>query len=139
MKDYPDTIIYPERFAKSLPAGHDGIFDWAFLKGAFGPVIMPMDFDGVVEKNGNFLLFETKTLDKEVPQGQLITCRALIRTGDWTIFFVWSSDYDDYVELEIWHRNGSRVPREPTDYGTIKARASDWYKWACERKPQCKP
>lgn len=34
---------------------------------------MPMDFDSVVEKNGHFLIFETKEEGKEIEKGQSIT------------------------------------------------------------------
>ena len=37
-------------FDGAKPAGFDGLFEWDWLKGAFGPAIMPMDFDAVVER-----------------------------------------------------------------------------------------
>jgi hypothetical protein len=70
------------RFEQWLPAGFDGEFDWDFLKMAFtGTKIEPMDLDAVVERNGHFLVFETKDTGKGVPIGQAITLRTAWRKG----------------------------------------------------------
>ena len=75
-------IHSPHRFAEWLPAGFDGHFDWDFLKMAFtGTKIEPMDFDAVIERNGHFLVLETKEAGKSVPLGQAITLRTAWRKG----------------------------------------------------------
>ena len=52
-----------EYFNQNLPAGFDGQFDWDFLIPAFGNNgIKPSDIDCLIERNGRFLLFETKKL-----------------------------------------------------------------------------
>lgn len=62
------SIKYPKAFDGFPPAGFDGIFDWDFLKPAFGGTkIEPMDIDAFVERHGEILMFETKTLGKEIP------------------------------------------------------------------------
>lgn len=134
MTNLPDTIIYPKRFESQLPAGYDGPFDWEFLRGAFGPVIMPMDFDGVIERKGNFLLFETKLLDKEIPDGQWYTFNSLIKTGDWTIFILWLDGENVIREMRVWHRNGRLKDVEPADKDLVWKRANLWYQWASKRR-----
>ena len=76
--DLPDTILYPDKFKKSLGAGFDGVFNWKWTEGCFGDTkIKPMDFDGVVERYGNYLIFETKDIGKPISLGQLITLNNL--------------------------------------------------------------
>ena len=55
------TIHYPKTFNECPSAGFDGIFDWDFLKGCWGGSIQPTDIDGIVERFGRVLMFETKT------------------------------------------------------------------------------
>jgi hypothetical protein len=85
----PSTIRHPAKFNAAKPAGFDGIFDWSWTDGCFGKTrISPMDFDGVVERNGHLLVFETKDVGKDVPQGQLITLEALWRRSGVTVFLI---------------------------------------------------
>lgn len=58
---HPSTIKHHATFERSLPIGFDGVFDWSWTQGHLGQgKITPMDFDGVVERKGNFIVFETK-------------------------------------------------------------------------------
>jgi len=102
----PNTIIFPEAFQKSLPPGFDGIFDWGFLRGVFGKTITPMDFDGVVERHGHYLVFETKDEGKEIPQGQLLTLNNLIQALSFTVIKIWGKREIGF--FEIMFPNGRR-------------------------------
>ena len=121
------TVLYPERFHQARPAGFDGLFDWDFLKGAFGPVIMPMDLDGVVERNGRFLVFETKEPGKLIPRGQEISLKALCSTGIFTIFIVYGKTADALTRMEEWHAK-REVVHEPVTPDIVWTRANDWYR-----------
>lgn len=96
-----ETIRNQQFFDGSTAAGFDGIFEWSFLNKhkCFGKItsITPMDIDGIVERNGRFIIFETKgsTYDDEgklvpipIPQGQKITLNALAKTGYFTIVVI---------------------------------------------------
>ena len=72
-------LTNPERFDEWRPAGFDGLFEWDFLRGAFGPTIQPMDFDAVVERNRHLLVYETKDVGKDVPDGQRRALEAAIQ------------------------------------------------------------
>lgn len=86
----PPTIKHPEAFKNSPAAGFDGTFDWSWTEGCFGKTkITPMDFDGVVERKGNFIVFETKDKGLTVPQGQLITLGRFWERGGVTVLFVY--------------------------------------------------
>ncbi len=47
-------------------------FIWDFLKPAFDWGIAPTDVDGIVERNGNYLLYECKESGNEIPKGREI-------------------------------------------------------------------
>lgn len=96
MQKLPDTIYNEELFIKSLPAQYDGFFDWSFMRGTFPRNIMPMDVDGMVEINNQFIIFETKGKFAMIPDGQRYTQQALLRTGFFTIVNIWGDDADDW-------------------------------------------
>lgn len=130
------AINNEERFFEALPAGFDGIFDWDFLKGAFGNVIMPMDLDGVVERYGNILIFETKAPGVEIKRGQVITLEAFLnlRPGAVTVFIVYGKTQNNISSMEIW-RSKSKLPIDPANAQTVFNEASKWYQNA-ERNPK---
>jgi len=110
------TILYPERFAQAKPAGFDGIFDWDFLKPAFiGTKIEPMDIDGVVERRGKVLLFETKAQGKDIPMGQRITLERLILIGrgDIHLMILYGKTEKDISAVEEWYFSGGKVVKNP--------------------------
>ena len=96
------TIHSPRQFASRRPAGFDGIFDWDFLIGAFGPSIEPMDFDAVVERYGHFLVFETKDQGVPVPEGQRICLRAFARRPKNTVVIVTGKTAATIHGCEVW-------------------------------------
>jgi hypothetical protein len=129
---YPSTIYNPEKFQQKLPAGYDGAFDWTWTAGCFGNTkIEPMDFDGVVERCGNFLLFETKEAGKEIPEGQRITLETAFNTGVFTIICVWGKRSPEVIE--VWH---PEITARPRYNGVDAARrvVSRWFEWANERR-----
>jgi len=78
----------PEVFDQWKPALFDGEFDWDFLEPAFmGSKIKPMDLDGIIERNGHFLCFETKKEGQHIGKGQSITLTALWKIG-FSIFVI---------------------------------------------------
>lgn len=120
-------------FAASLPAGYDGRFDWDYLDGCFGETkIMPMDWDGVVERKGNFIVFETKNIGAQIPQGQLITLERAWRLGVFTIVFKWGKTEPE--RLEIWYPRGAKKIYEKVDKAFVRDRVKAWYQWA-DRTP----
>ena len=81
-----------DEFDKDLPAGFDGVFDWDVFKqaGCFGDTkIEPMDFDGVVDRNKHYLVFETKNNGAEIPTGQRITLENLHIAKTFTVIKIW--------------------------------------------------
>jgi len=132
-------IIYPDTFKAMPPAGFDGVFDWDFLLPAFeGTKIQPMDIDAVVERHGRILMIETKSPNKEIPQGQKITLEALLALGKGKIhiMIIYGKTPDTIVEIEEWHfRNGKIIKgqRRGCDSDFVLQRVTDWFQWANEK------
>jgi len=122
-------------FNRSKPANFDGVFDWDFLKegGAFGNTrIEPFDFDGVVERNGYFLVYETKDEGKEIPLGQKIALESAVKTGFFIVFVIWGKT--DCGRLEIWSRDSEtgKVKYKKMDESSreiVLEYTSRWYEW----------
>jgi hypothetical protein len=96
------TINKPDIFFKNLSAGNDGVFDWEWLNDAFKPSKITLtDIDAIVERNGQFLVIETKN-SNHLPQGQKILLEQLVRKGNFTIFYVVGKNKDNITFLEIW-------------------------------------
>jgi len=124
----PNTIKNINAFMQSPSAGFDGVFDWSYLSSAFPGKIDLMDFDGVVERKGNFLAFETKDAGKEVPDGQMITLTQAHYLEVFTIFFLWGKV--DPVRLEIWRPSGRKSLHENIDQQFVFDKCVCWFEWA---------
>jgi hypothetical protein len=127
-----------ERFNQWPPAGFDGQFHWDFLKGAFGNKIMPMDLDGVTERNGRFLVFETKSESFAIPLGQKITLNALLRTGFFTIFYVVGKTPEEISYLEVWHGDHTHVV-DPANWQSVYDYSARWFNYVNGLPPPTYP
>jgi hypothetical protein len=125
-------VKFEETFEKAAPAGFDGLFDWDFIIPAFAPTkIEPMDIDGVVERKGNFLIFETKHEGKDIPLGQKITLENLLKLGRGkiTIFVLYGKDNNSIVGMEEWVYSNRKVIKHTTqcDGNYIYAMTKAWF------------
>ena len=125
-------IRSPEVFDRYLPAQFDGVFLWDFLKGAFGPTIEPMDFDGVVERRGSFLVFETKAPGVPVPDGQRITLETLLRDRRFVVILC-AKDPRHINGWDVWHR--SKRTHMNGDAAALKAWCAAWYEHKNDNDP----
>lgn len=67
-----------------------GIWDWSILDGCFGEThIKPTDIDGLVEHNECFLLLETKQPGAQLPRGQELMFRALVKRAGAVVIVIW--------------------------------------------------
>jgi len=108
MNELPDTIFNRNKFLKTLPPSFDGVYDWSWTKGCFGKTkITPTDLDAIIERNGNFLVFETKTPGILVPQGQMILLNRLVDTRFFTIMIIWGKKYPEKF-LTMFPNGGER-------------------------------
>jgi len=127
---YPDTIRYPNAFDRNQPAGFDGIFNWKWTEGCFGhTTIRPMDFDGVVERYGHYLVFETKDLGVEIPQGQKITLAGLRNPKDFCVMKIWGKDEPEYFKITTLHK-GHLIEIEGWGVNEAREYIRKWFEWA---------
>ncbi|UCD59140.1 MAG: hypothetical protein JSV16_08640 [Candidatus Hydrogenedentota bacterium] len=113
-------IEHPDAFQSWLPAQYDGVFAWDFLIPAFArqnqlSPIRPSDFDGVVERRGRSLIYETKT-DASVPlplgQRNALEAYMALRPGFITIVHVIGKTWQDVTQFTIWWYCHSVAGRE---------------------------
>ena len=115
------TINNPELYIKSL-------WDWSILDGCFGNTIKPTDIDGFVERNGRFLVIETKLPGALIPQGQMITFRALAKTTLFTIIVVWGEPGTPQ-HVKLMTRRGEGKKRY-CDLDGLRDLCSKWFDYA---------
>lgn len=124
-----------DTFNQWQPAGFDGQFHWDFLKEAFGPVIMPMDMDAVVERNGRFFIFETKSSENvSIPHGQLRSLRALVKTGFFTIMILYGKSADSITSYKLWYRDQERRV-SPANAQSVYNQCAEWYEFVNSLSP----
>ena len=111
-------MLYNKDIFEERPAlGFDGYFDWDWTKGCLGSnYITPMDIDGVTERKGHFLIFETKGRGNPIPQGQYITLQKLYKLGCFTVIFC--DKVNPPTQMSVWtepgfiENNGLQMPCE---------------------------
>ncbi len=132
----PSTIKHPNTFLNSPAAGFDGVFDWSWTDGCFGEgKITPMDFDGVVERKGNFILFETKGVGVPIPKGQMFTFESAYRLGCFTIVFIEGKESPE--KAKVWCQDNFKLNKKMGSHAeTTTERLSkfvaEWYQFAEE-------
>jgi hypothetical protein len=125
--DYPKTIKNEKVFNESAPPGFDGIFDWSWLEGCFGNTkIMPMDIDAIVERKGNFLIFETKHMGVPVPQGQMITLKKLVGLRKITVMIIHGKKLPE--RFTVLYPNG--VKQDYIGLEKAKEVVTNWFNYA---------
>jgi len=86
----PDTINHPRAFENSPAADYDGVFDWGWTRGClWNPSVTPTDWDGVIERNGYFIVFETKNPGAPIKDGQWYALKSAHALGVVTIMTIY--------------------------------------------------
>lgn len=115
------TIEDPVRYV-------EGIWDWGILKGCFGDTrIEPTDVDGLVERNGHFLLLEAKAPGVPVKQGQWWTFNALRNTGYFTIIVVWGQTNAPEAMQVLYPPPLAAGPKKQADLNDLRNVVSWWF------------
>jgi hypothetical protein len=124
------TINNPASFMES-------IWDWAILDGCFGRTkIKPTDVDGLIERNGYFLLLETKRPNVPIPAGQRIMFENLVALKRFTIFIIWG-ERDTPCKLRIMTPGGIKNI-DNADIDVVRGFTQQWFNWA-QSKRSTKP
>lgn len=115
---------------RSITAFTAALWDWGFLDRCFGGTkIKISDVDGIVERNGCFLLLEGKPVGKAIGRGQEILFRQLTSKG-FTVMII--RGVPPVPErMQIWYAHHRKPePEVAVSEQDIQERVTAWYKWA---------
>lgn len=117
------TINNLERFTANL-------WDWAILDGCFTGKMRPTDIDGLIERNGKFLLLEAKSPGVAIGYGQQRTYDALLR-NNFTIIIIWGKPQQpERIRVSTMH-NGKVVTHErAADADVLRDVVKRWFLFA---------
>ena len=107
-----------------------------FFDDCFGGNIEMMDIDGVVERNGHFLLLEWKTNGGTLHQGQRILLSKFTEKGKKFLAVVVFGPVNptSITELQIIpYVLGEAKPAETVTLEQLQAKVRKWYEWADSR------
>ena len=106
----------------------DSTWDWGFLKDCFGSTnIEPTDIDGFVERNGEFLVIETKLPNNKITTGQAIAFRAMVNIGRFAVILIWGKP--GFPERVVTITGKGEVEHDPS-IEKIKELVSKWFQYA---------
>lgn len=129
----PSSILYPDAFNRSAPPAFDGVMDWSWMQACWANQNdKPMDFDAVKERNGEFLVVETKNIGARVPLGQTIAFQRLHAQGNWAVMLVWGKLHPEYGEF--WFPNKA-IKQAFTGIEQAQGLVRRWFLWA-DQKPR---
>jgi hypothetical protein len=111
------------------------VFHWAWVIEALKMVkpntkIQPMDFDGVVERGNNFLVFETKEVGKKISKAQQWTLERLIKAKSFCIMKVWGKTIPESYEIEFYSKGILQYRRIDKGLESARDYVAQWFRWA---------
>jgi hypothetical protein len=116
----------------NLKKFEEGLWDWEFLRQCFGGNIVPSDLDGIVERNGQFLVLEGKSSGTKIPEGQQILFENFIKSGHFTVIVLWGES--NKPEKMLFTSATQQVMIDPATIKDVKDFAYKWYAEACNHK-----
>ncbi len=103
--------------------------DWGQVLGEGVTNKYPSDIDGILERNGKFLVLEWKHSSvTELPKGQEILLKRLAGLPDFEVFVIYGS-YDTWEVDRIWMVKRDDGPKPYTRKTLIEAMRV-WWQWA---------
>ena len=93
------------------------------------------DIDGVIERNGYFLVLESKNSGERLPQGQKILLEQLSRLQKFTVIVVTMNRVNGYVDGYQQVKDGEFGRNNLTDTEEFGTLVSAWFLKATQRKP----
>lgn len=103
----------------------DRAWDWAFLNDCWAGRIRPTDVDGMVERNGHFLVLEAKPRGARINEGQSYTFTALARQPNTTILILYG-DVNQPEEMSALGAFETRA-RQPCTVASVQSFCRRWF------------
>jgi len=115
--------------------GFDGVFHWGWVLESIGydkgiTKIQPMDFDGVIERRFNYMIFETKDIKRKISQAQQWTLERLHKAKSVTVMKIWGKVVPERFVAECWWGNGKYKSDEGSGLEEAKNYVARWFGWA---------
>jgi hypothetical protein len=110
--------------------GQLGFRDFSWLGDALPGKVAPMDFDGVLERNGHLLVMELKPKGVVVGRGQVITYRTLVRAMDADIWLIGGDPTDSVIDWAYLDKFGNWRGRKGIRPATLVRMMQDWWEAA---------
>lgn len=111
-------------------------WDWEPLNGCFGGTrIRVSDLDGIVERNGRFLVIEAKPINYRISGGQAMLFSRLAALPDlaFHVLVLYGEPPFDVEAMQIWPRD----PKAAT-VADVQDFVSRWFAWADQQTPPTK-
>lgn len=108
-------------YLRNRDAYRDAAQDWVILEGCFGGKIRPSDIDGIVERNGHFLVLEKKPSGYEFRGGQALLFSRLSALPRFTVLIL-RGDGQDCESMQVWGQ-----PTQPCTLEAIRDFCHAWY------------
>lgn len=108
-----------------------GLRDYRWVSDSLPGRVAPMDLDCVLERGGHFLVMEFKPKGANLPLGQRLTLKALVRLG-MDVWVVWEDKDGKTAEVGSMDRNGNVPFVESLRLKQLESRVSTWFKEASE-------
>lgn len=108
------------------------LWDWSVFDGCFGKSrIRVSDLDGIVEKNGRFLVIEAKSHGATVPLGQKRMFDAMANTGFFTVLILFGETNAPH-SMQVTTRHNGRVVsvEQRASIEDVRAMVTRWYRFA---------
>lgn len=112
---------------QNMKAFIEGTWDWGILDDCFPGGMKIGDIDGLFERKGNFLVFETKQPGVPIKKGQQITFDNMIKTGLFTVILIWGTK-NNPVEIQVMYPKGKVSQKKPATIEDLKNIVSWWYR-----------
>ena len=123
------TFNKPEEFYDAPPANYSGYWEFDCLNDCFPGRVTITDLDGIIERRGQFLVFETKNDNVPLPKGQQILLDQLLKLGVFTVVIIWGKPGVTALQrVTRYHRNTEKEV-EPT-IEALKELCRKWWDWA---------
>lgn len=105
------------------------VWDWTPFNECFAPTnIRITDIDGFVERNGLFLVIETKKPTIKIPLGQQIMFNRMVQTGLFTVLIIWGDPNKPIRALKL--DKAGREEYVSCDVSMLKVLIRNWFGYA---------
>ena len=104
--------------------------DYAEFKGLIptNPALIPSNVDGILERNGQFLILEWKRPGEKVSTGQKIMLQALASKPDFMVVIIYGNTDNETVIDSYWLLTPDGKPvKSGVGFQSFKQFYKDWY------------